>query len=79
LVTGRKGEVAIQKEALSALVDYGVEERALVLALVKGPTLAERIARGAMPLDEAPPVANPTLSSISAALLRQIGHSPGAR
>jgi len=32
---------------------YGVEEGALILELVEGPTLAERIAQGAMPLDEA--------------------------
>src|SRR3954451_15290657 len=31
---------------------YGVEERALVLELVPGPTLAERITAGALPLDE---------------------------
>src|SRR5258706_2977287 len=36
---------------------YGVAERALVLELVEGPTLAERIAAGAIPLDEALPIA----------------------
>jgi Tol biopolymer transport system component len=36
---------------------YGVEERALVLELVDGPTLAERIAAGRVPVEEALPVA----------------------
>jgi serine/threonine-protein kinase len=36
---------------------YGVEERALILELVEGPTLAERIALGPIPLDEALPIA----------------------
>jgi serine/threonine-protein kinase len=35
---------------------YGVEERALVMELVEGPTLAERIAQAAIPVDEALPI-----------------------
>jgi len=40
---------------------YGLEEsndmRALVMELVEGPTLAERVAKGAIPVDEALPIA----------------------
>ncbi len=36
---------------------YGVEEHALVLELVDGPTLADQIASGPVPLDEALPIA----------------------
>src|SRR5436853_2693304 len=36
---------------------YGVEERALILELVDGPTLAERIAAGSIPIEEALPIA----------------------
>src|SRR5215475_14429499 len=36
---------------------YGVEERSLILELVEGPTLADRIAQGPMPLEEALPAA----------------------
>jgi Tol biopolymer transport system component len=35
---------------------YGVEDRALVLELVEGPTLAERIAQGPIPVEEALPM-----------------------
>src|SRR5690348_12242381 len=35
---------------------YGVEDRALVMELVEGSTLAEGIARGAIPLEQATPV-----------------------
>jgi len=37
---------------------YGVEERALILELVEGPTLAERIGEGPVPPEEALPLVN---------------------
>ena len=50
---------------------YGIEEqddtRALVLELVEGPTLADRIAKGPMPLDEALPIAKQIAEALEAA------------
>ena len=50
---------------------YGIEEaegtRALVLELVEGPTLADRIARGPIPLDEALPIAKQIAEAVEAA------------
>ena len=50
---------------------YGLEEsgdtRALVLELVEGPTLAERIAQGAIPVDEALPIARQIAEALEAA------------
>ena len=50
---------------------YGLEEaegvRALVLELVKGPTLADRIKQGPIPLDEALPIAKQIAAALEAA------------
>jgi serine/threonine protein kinase len=50
---------------------HGLEEsgnvRALVLELVKGDTLADRIARGTIPLDEALPIATQIADALEAA------------
>ena len=50
---------------------HGLEEsegtRALVLELVEGPTLADRIARGPIPLDEALPIAKQIAEALEAA------------
>ena len=50
---------------------YGLEKsgdtRALVLELVEGPTLADRIAQGSIPLDEALPIAKQIAEALEAA------------
>ena len=50
---------------------YGLEKsgetRALVLELVEGPTLADRISRGPIPLDEALPIAKQIAEALEAA------------
>src|SRR5262249_40012222 len=57
---------------------YGLEsaagQRALILELVEGPTLAERIARGAMSLDDALPIAVQIADALDAAHERGIVH-----
>src|SRR5262245_15824168 len=50
---------------------YGVEEfagaHALILELVDGPTLADRISQGAIPIDEALPIAHQIMDALEAA------------
>ena len=57
---------------------YGLEERdgvfALVIELVEGEDLAERIARGAMPIDEALPIAKQIAAALEAAHEQGIIH-----
>ena len=53
---------------------YGFEGRALVLELVDGPTLADRIARGRLPLDEALAIARQIAGALEAAHERGIIH-----
>ena len=57
---------------------YGLEEsggvRALVMELVEGPTLAERVAQGAIPLDEALPIAKQIAEALEAAHEKGIIH-----
>src|ERR1022692_1436525 len=43
---------------------YGVEERALIMELVEGRTLAERIAAGTIPIDEALPIAKQSAEAL---------------
>jgi len=53
---------------------YGVEERALVMELVEGPTLAERIATGPIPLDDALTIAKQIAEALEYAHERSIIH-----
>ena len=57
---------------------YGLEKtngiRALVMELVEGPTLADRIAQGPIPLDEALPIANQIAEALEAAHEQGIIH-----
>jgi serine/threonine protein kinase len=59
--------------AIHGFEDSG-EVRALVLELVEGPTLADRIARGRIPLEEALPIARQTAEALEAAHERGIVH-----
>jgi len=57
---------------------YGLEEsdgiKALVMELVEGPTLADRIAQGPIPLDESLPIASQIAEALEAAHERGIIH-----
>src|SRR6187399_70028 len=53
---------------------YGVEDHALVMELVEGPTLAERIKQGPIPLDEALRIARQIAEGLTAAHDRGIVH-----
>ena len=57
---------------------YGLEEqdgtKALVLELVEGPTLADRIAQGPIPVDEALPIAKQIAEALEAAHEQGIIH-----
>ncbi len=57
---------------------HGLEEsgetRALVLEYVEGPTLADRIAQGAIPVDEALPIAKQIAEALEAAHERGVIH-----
>jgi serine/threonine-protein kinase len=70
----REAQVAASLNHPNIAAIYGVEERALVMELVEGPTLAERIARGPIPLDEALPIARQIAEAMEYAHDRGIVH-----
>ena len=67
----REAQVLVSLNHPSIAAIYGIEEeegtRALVLELVKGPPLADRIAKGPIPLDEALPIAKQIAEALEAA------------
>jgi Tol biopolymer transport system component len=77
---GRMARFARESQVLAALnhphiaAIYGVEESALVLELVEGPTLAERIAQGPMPVEEALSIARQIAEAVEYAHERGVIH-----
>src|SRR5579863_5164451 len=53
---------------------YGLEDRAIVMELVEGPTLAERIAQGPIPLEEALKIATQIADALEAAHDKGVTH-----
>src|SRR5947199_248985 len=53
---------------------YGVEERALVMEMVEGPTLQERLAAGPIPLHDAVPIIDQLVDALEYAHERGIVH-----
>ena len=74
----REAEVLASLNHPNIAAIYGLEEadqtKALVMALVEGPKLADRIAQGAIPVDEALPVAKQIAEALEAAHEQGIIH-----
>jgi len=74
----REAEVLASLNHPNIAAIHGLEEsdgiKALVMELVEGPTLADRIAQGAVPLDEALPIAKQIALALEAAHDRAIVH-----
>ncbi|MEZ5313319.1 MAG: protein kinase [Thermoanaerobaculia bacterium] len=74
----REAQILAQLHHPNIAAIYGLEEadggRALVMELVEGPTLAERLERGALPVDEAAAVALQIARALEAAHEKGIVH-----
>src|SRR5688572_15930989 len=74
----REAEVLASLNHPNIAAIYGIEEsngtRALVMELVEGPTLADRIAQGPIPVDEALPIAKQIAEALEAAHEQGIIH-----
>ena len=70
----REAQVLASLNHPNIAVIHGVEERALIMELVEGQTLAERIEAGAIPLDEALPIAQQIADALEYAHERGVVH-----
>jgi len=70
----REAQVLASLNHPNIAVIHGVEERAIVMELVDGETLAERIAAGPMPLDETLPIAKQIVEALEYAHERGVVH-----
>ncbi|HEV3214326.1 MAG TPA: protein kinase [Vicinamibacterales bacterium] len=74
----REAQVLASLHHPNIAIIHGLEEsngiRALVLELVEGPTLADRLEQGAVPLDEAMPIARQIAEALEAAHERGVIH-----
>ena len=74
----REAEILAALNHLNVAAIYGIEEsegnRAIVMELVEGETLAERIARGPLPVDEALNLAQQIIEALEAAHANGIVH-----
>jgi len=75
---GREAQILAALNHPNIASIYGLEEndgaRALVMELVEGPTVAERITQGAIPIDEVLPIARQIAEALDAAHERGIVH-----
>jgi serine/threonine protein kinase len=70
----REAQVLASLNHSNIAIIYGVEERALVMELVEGPTLADRLAQGLIPQAEALPIAQQIAEALEAAHEKGIVH-----
>jgi serine/threonine protein kinase len=70
----REGKVLAALNHPNIAQIYGLEDRALIMELVEGPTLAERIAQGVLPLEEALGIARQIAEALEAAHEKGITH-----
>ena len=70
----REAQLLAQLNHPNIAAIYGVEDRALILELVEGPTLADRIALGPIPVEEALPLARQIAEALEYAHEKGIIH-----